>query len=340
MFSKDQQNFLYPLSLLQVSIKKIYFTILLISFTTATQAQFVAQNVPSNLNTFTNGFELYTTNTLNTPTNYGTILALGYLPHPSDELGWRTQLAFGTENDFYYRQSTNNGGTVWSGWNKIFHSGNLNSSNIDFNANRLTTKELSIYSGEYDSNGWGTSHIYWQGHSMYMGSPKGPYAHNSLVLRPGGSPQGFIDNSLSIDVAHGIDNYETRILLSGSTNSYINSGNFGIGTTNPKNKLDVKGTIHSQEVKVDMLNWSDHVFKNEYNLPTLIEVEKHINENGHLKDIPSEKEVLKNGINLGEMDAKLLQKIEELTLYIIDLNKKIEQQNQELNLMKEKLNTK
>jgi hypothetical protein len=99
------------------------------------------------------------------------------------------------------------------------------------------------------------------------------------------------------------------------------TGNVGIGITNPSNKLDVKGTIHSQEVKVDMLNWSDFVFKKEYNLPTLQEVEKHITEKGHLENIPSEEDVLKNGINLGEMNTKLLQKIEELTLYMIELKK-------------------
>jgi hypothetical protein len=106
-------------------------------------------------------------------------------------------------------------------------------------------------------------------------------------------------------------------------------GNVGIGVTNPNNKLDVNGTIHSKEVKVDMIGWSDFVFKKEYNLPTLTEVEKHINEKGHLENIPSEEEVLKNGINLGEMNAKLLQKIEELTLYMINQNKSIESLKEE-----------
>jgi len=102
------------------------------------------------------------------------------------------------------------------------------------------------------------------------------------------------------------------------------NGNVGIGTINPKNKLDVNGTIHSQEVKVDMNGWSDFVFKKEYNLPTLEEVEKHIADKGHLENIPNEEEVLKNGINLGEMNAKLLQKIEEMTLYMIEMKKEIE----------------
>ena len=86
-----------------------------------------------------------------------------------------------------------------------------------------------------------------------------------------------------------------------------------------------------------MEGWSDFVFKKDYILPTLTEVENHINKNGHLENIPSEKEVLKNGINLGEMDSKLLQKIEELTLYVIDLNKKLDKQNQELDSLKKKL---
>jgi len=114
-----------------------------------------------------------------------------------------------------------------------------------------------------------------------------------------------------------------------------NSGNVGIGINAPKNKLDVNGTIHSREVKVDTQNWSDFVFKKEYDLPTLQEVEKHINEKGYLIDMPSEAEVLKDGINLGDMNVKLLQKIEELTLYVIQQNKeintlKMEKQNLEI----------
>ncbi|WP_203418286.1 hypothetical protein [Flavobacterium sharifuzzamanii] len=108
------------------------------------------------------------------------------------------------------------------------------------------------------------------------------------------------------------------------------NGNVGIGQTNPNNKLDVNGTIHSKEVKVDMTGWSDFVFKKEYDLPTLEQVEKHIVEKGHLENIPSEEEVLKNGINLGEMNAKLLQKIEELTLYIIEQSKELNNQKIEI----------
>ncbi|MGS2741704.1 hypothetical protein [Sinomicrobium sp. M5D2P17] len=100
-------------------------------------------------------------------------------------------------------------------------------------------------------------------------------------------------------------------------------GSVGIGTTNINGwKLAVNGNIRAKEIKVET-GWSDFVFEDSYNLPTLEEVEQHIKEKGHLKDIPSAKEVEANGIFLGEMDAKLLQKIEELTLYTIQLQKEV-----------------
>ena len=90
-----------------------------------------------------------------------------------------------------------------------------------------------------------------------------------------------------------------------------------------KGKLDVNGTIRSKEVKIEATGWSDFVFDKSYQLPTLSEVESHISQHKHLPDIPSQAEVIEQGINVGEMQAKLLQKIEELTLYVIQQEKKI-----------------
>lgn len=99
-------------------------------------------------------------------------------------------------------------------------------------------------------------------------------------------------------------------------------GNVGIGTEAQANyKLAVNGKIHAKEVKVDLDGWADYVFTEDYRLPTLEEVERHIREKGHLVNVPSAAEVEKNGIELGQMDRMLLEKIEELTLYILQQDK-------------------
>lgn len=104
--------------------------------------------------------------------------------------------------------------------------------------------------------------------------------------------------------------------------SYI--GYIGIGTLTPQSKLDVRGKIIADEVEIKVNKGADFVFEPDYKLPRLSDVENHIRENKHLPDIPSEKEMIKNGVNINEMQIKLLQKIEELTLYVIEQNKKIE----------------
>ncbi|GAA4277407.1 hypothetical protein [Aquimarina mytili] len=110
----------------------------------------------------------------------------------------------------------------------------------------------------------------------------------------------------------------------------IANGNVGIGTSTPDAKLAVNGDIHAQEVTVDLIGWPDYVFEDTYTLPSLSQVEKHIKEKGHLVNIPSAKEVEEQGIQLGEMNKKLLEKIEELTLYTIAQEKKLSKQSEEI----------
>ncbi|WP_195760066.1 hypothetical protein [Flavobacterium sp. LC2016-23] len=112
----------------------------------------------------------------------------------------------------------------------------------------------------------------------------------------------------------------------GQKNIAINpiGGNVGIGTTNPTAKLTVAGDIASREVKVTVDAGADFVFENNYNLPSLDTVDQYIKENKHLPEIASADEMKKDGINLSEMNIKLLQKIEELTLYTIEQQKNTE----------------
>ncbi|MCS3868448.1 hypothetical protein J3D55_001364 [Chryseobacterium ginsenosidimutans] len=110
----------------------------------------------------------------------------------------------------------------------------------------------------------------------------------------------------------------------------FNTGKVTIGTdqydNDPNYIFYVRKGIKAEQIKVEnpaTNGWADYVFKKDYQLRSLEEVEKHIVDKGHLPNIPSASEVEKDGINLGEMDAKLLEKIEELTLYSIEQNKQI-----------------
>jgi hypothetical protein len=108
------------------------------------------------------------------------------------------------------------------------------------------------------------------------------------------------------------------------------SGNVGIGTTNPNQKLTVNGTIYGKEVKVDLnVPGPDYVFEENYALPSLTETEAYIKANKHLPEVPSAKEMEANGINLSEMNMLLLKKVEELTLHLIELKKENIQMKEE-----------
>lgn len=112
--------------------------------------------------------------------------------------------------------------------------------------------------------------------------------------------------------------YQCAMMINGTTN------NIGIGTIYPSHKLSVNGTIRTKEVIVEAANWPDYVFEKEYALPSLHSIEKFINEHGHLPSIPSAKHIEENGQPLGDTQKKMMEKIEELTLYIIQLNKEVE----------------
>ena len=139
-------------------------------------------------------------------------------------------------------------------------------------------------------------------------------------------------------------NGNLRFLRNGGNTALMiddQTGRVGIGsnvTSIPANvQLAVDGKVKCREVRVTNDGWADFVFDEDYELLSLEEVEQFIEDNHHLPDVPSAEEVLENGTDLGAIDAILLQKIEELTLYMIDLKKEnaemkelVKQFNQEL----------
>jgi hypothetical protein len=138
-------------------------------------------------------------------------------------------------------------------------------------------------------------------------------------------------NEVDFGIYNWTDNASTPLFKISS------SGNVGIGTVNPQSMLAVKGTITSQRVVVTQSGWADYVFEPTYQLPSLKSVENFIRFNKHLPDVPSAATIEKDGVDLGNNQAVLLKKIEELTLYLIEQDKKQEQLQNEVETLKKKL---
>jgi hypothetical protein len=114
---------------------------------------------------------------------------------------------------------------------------------------------------------------------------------------------------------------------------YESGGKVGIGSVSVNEsgyKLFVEHGVRTRKIKVDQQTWADYVFEKNYPLASLPEVEQYIQQHKHLPDVPSAKEVEANGLNLGDNQAVLLRKIEELTLYLIEQNKKLEELTRQL----------
>lgn len=150
------------------------------------------------------------------------------------------------------------------------------------------------------------------------------------------------NGSVSADIKTTIDNYVNstgkhmqRPLQVYTTLSNYIAGNVGIGKTNATEKLEVNGNIRAKEIKVETANWPDYVFHEEYELPSLKETETFIREHKHLPNIPKAGEIEANGIALGEMNRLLLEKVEELTLHLIEKEKELDRVKQRLEALED-----
>ena len=280
--------------------------------------------------------DLKTLATAGISTAYGFSTNLTISPWPDASAGYIHQLNFNNNGVFYRNGDASK--TSWNVWNKLVlcdldgnievagHPANQNEeslisyilSNKGVNGQphrwKMMTASYAGYKG-VKSNGYEI----WEypadvsqddccKRRFAIQTCRGESSHSCVIIGPkGGLNIGYPSY------------YEATDLNDLSVN-----GNVGIGTSDTQGyKLAVNGTIRAKEVKVES-EWADFVFKKDYNLPALEEVEQHIEENGTLPGVPSEKEVKANGVNLAETNVLLLQKIEELTLYIIQQEKRME----------------
>ena len=181
-------------------------------------------------------------------------------------------------------------------------------------SNRVTEGALQgaeAYSwGDHRTNGYMTSGVDYD--SRYVNST-GDVMTGTLILPAGG---------LSV----------------GSSQFVITpSGNIGVGVANPTNTLAVNGDVRAREVVVTVDGWPDYVFEPEYKLRALEDVEAFIAQHGHLPELPRAAAAEAEGVSLGRMQVRMLEKIEELTLYILQLRRENEALRQRLDAVEKEL---
>jgi len=169
-------------------------------------------------------------------------------------------------------------------------------------------------------------------------TPSGEFTKLRFTFLKSSEDSGYYSGWIGLSELFFVHN-EAASAYDGLMVQYSSNGNVGIGTGNPDSKLSVNGNIRAKEIKVEIANWPDYVFAKDYQLPTLEQTRHHIKEKGHLPGIPSAAEVKVNGIDLGEMNKNLLKKIEELTLYLIEIEKESIAQKIELENQQKQINT-
>jgi hypothetical protein len=222
-------------------------------------------------------------------------------------------LVIGNSNSFYGASS----GSINNGGNENAFFGALSGSR---NATGSNNTYIGVNTGFRDAVGSGNVCLGYNAGYSAPGNPAGaaPVVNNQL----------YIDNSANATPLIWGDFAANQLKLNGAVGIGA-VASFPVSPTSPfiNYKLFVTGGIVSDEmtVKLSASNaWADYVFAKDYSLKPLSEVEKFINTNGHLPNVPSAAEVKENGINVAEMAKIQQEKIEELTLYIIAQNKRIE----------------
>lgn len=185
----------------------------------------------------------------------------------------------------------------------------------------------STGSGYYGINVQNPSILAWSTININMGS--GPFSHSVISSQQNNLGKGAYLFFQTTDTSGTL---QTRMTIT-------DAGYVGVGTSDTKGyQFAVNGSaIFTAAWIKAYINWPDYIFKKDYRLPSLDSLSNYIQANSHLPDIPSAETVSKSGINLGDTQAALLKKIEELTLYIIEQNNVQKGQEQQIRTLQEKL---
>jgi len=198
------------------------------------------------------------------------------------------------------------------------------------NPYRLLTVNGDVTLANYNTSGSGNQGNGFSGLEI-LGNNQVPTRRGiSLDPDPSGAMNFFVNSNQGTAAFNFKDGNGGAVLMTINATS----GEVGVGTVNTAGyKLAVNGFVRAKKVVVET-GWSDFVFYENYTLRPLAEVEKHINEKGRLPEIPSAAEIETKGADVGELLRLHMQKIEELTLYIIAQNKRIEALENEINTSK------
>ncbi|MFC1226279.1 hypothetical protein ACFE6N_20925 [Pedobacter sp. BG31] len=281
--------------------KRLSILVIILFKALVVNAQFSKDNVETNLNAFAtvNG-QWFAANPANNTFGVSYYHGLNFGYDANNYVSITNPIA---TNELYFGRWSYS----WKGWNRIWHSGNLNNTDADFNAKALNCLKATI------------------------NTPSSADQINALNIdvQSFGTSQNAARSSF----------FKIRDIGAGNSTQFIvrGDGNVGIGVDNPTVRLDVSGTIRAKEVKVCISQGCDFVFNKNYKLMQLDELEKFVTTKQHLPEIASEKDMIDNGLEMKEFQMKLLQKTEEMTLYIINLNKKITEQNQKIKYLERRL---
>lgn len=218
-----------------------------------------------------------------------------------------------------------------SGW---FQRNNNGSAGVALNLGQNSGWDYPAVQISTADNG-GTSYSSWFGSrwAHYMDFSRSSSVGTKNIFEIGGS-----DGEQYVCV-YSVDGTTPKIKFSADGTSFLQS-KLVIGTTTLPTgySFAVNGDAIFTKIKVKQYPWADYVFNIDYKLPPLTEVEAYIKKYKHLRDVPSAKDVEQNGLNLGDNQATLLKKIEELTLYIIEQDKKMQEQNKKIDSQQKQIN--